>query len=591
MAYKCSGGCGREVPKQGGKCKFCLWEKRSAIIKKKPTEDKPKKVSKSRPPKEKTKKARKRVQKAHEKGRKEKVGIVQLCRRFLKIRPRLKAQIESLEFLSDHTWGQGATEDGQNVSGLKVLRPSPDAQCYPFTYDTRLHFEKPEWTRDPAKSDPISHNRNQNVHVRVTVSFDSKGDYSIQHIKGTPGGKSQQYLQFDAGGFNVKIQKGKSQLQFDLISVGLLPNGVRDLRNISIKWKIEASGHGWKGSLDLGQSGPHRIYVTFGPPLVEQWLQPGWRTWWPEDGLTCARLERAIAMVEPMKTDDTHKIANTIRSWFPDYVFKTYMPAAPYGHSAFMNSQLGGAWCLSDFIAAGGECQAIVRLMRALMNQLGCDGKWAMRVIYASPDQKAGSEAIDGPWPEHKGTSSVVPVQANHKLYGKQFTLMYYVALMDDYQMYSWHEILKDARGNNYEAALRLEYKGKTYYYGGGASRYPTATDVMRDFSALVWTVNYPLQTNDPKLPYQYWSFCAQVIQDYDKSGNKLPGQCFRLAGPQPLLPPHPQQGQWSHVPPNPAPELGALDIDNPPGECGAPSFGASGPPVYRDKLPGLQPP
>ncbi len=499
-----------------------------------------------------------------------------------------EARLESLEFLSDHVWSQGQTEDGQDISGQKVLRPSPSGQCYPFTYDSRLRFDKPEWIRSPAKSDPISHNRNSLIQVKITISFDSDGDYRIRHIRGTPGGSNQEYMHFE-GDCDISIQSGRSQQTFDMVSFGPLPNSIQDLRDLYVRWEIQAESQDWKGSVNIGNSGPHRIYVTFGSPKFAPWPASNWRTWWPEDGLTCARMERAIAMVQPMNTDDTHKISNTIRSWFPNYIFKTHLPAAPYGHSAFMVSELGGAWCLSDFIQAGGECQAIVRLMRAVMNQLGCDGKWEMRVIYASPHENAGKKALDGPWPERGGTSTIAPMQANHDLYGKQFSLSYYVDLMDDYQMFHWEEVHKDARANSYEAALRVEYKGETYYYGGGAARYSTATDVLRDFSALIWSVNYPLQTGEPKLPEQLVKFCAQVIQNYDQSGNDHPGQLRRLPPPQLVLPPHPHHGQQTFVPLPPSTELGAPTINNPSGECKAPSFGVSGDPAYAAQLPGLQ--
>jgi hypothetical protein len=558
--------CGkREVPVEGAKCKFCLWGAKAPIGSKKQ-------------PKEKTKKARKKVIQAQKKRKPEKISPRKKCPK----RPPLIAKLESLEFLSDHTWNSGMTENGKDVSKQKMLRPSPDAKFYPFTYDTRLHFEKPEWTRKPAKSDPISHNRNKKIEVNVTVSFKSKGKYKIRKIYGKPLGKDQKYMEFKDN-FTKNVKKKLHEETFKLTSLGKLPKTVCDLSNHSVTWYVYAEGHGWKGWVKIGVSGPHRIYVTFDKPKVEKWKGWGWQGWWPEDGVTCARMERAIAMVQPMNTDNTHKIANTIRTWFRVYVLKSDLKAAPYGHSVFFKFELGGAWCLSDFIKKGGECQAIVRLIRAVLNQLGCSGKWIMHVVYASPYNNEGKVAIEGEWPQDGGLNDRSKYSLND---GKK---NYYVSLMDDYKMFNWYQVHKDARGNTYEAALRVTDKGKTYYYAGGAYRFTSAQDILQDFSALIWRKNDSIKVKPPRPPLRL-PFCAQVIQRYDHKSNKNPGPLHKLKPPQWQLPP----GKKIKLKKRPAepPALGPpINDDDPKGECKAPTFSTSAKPNFKKGLPCYRPP
>ncbi len=156
------------------------------------------------------------------------------------------------------------------------------------------------------------------------------------------------------------------------------------------------------------------------------------------------------------------------------------MPAT-FGHPHFINLA-GGAWPLSDYVEE--ECQAIVRLFRAILRQLGVPTAQAsIVVIWADPLKfgEFGEKALEAPW------ESRDPGLRSWRIMDGEFQ---FAGLLDEkvHKGQKWFLADENAPGiNKYEACLLLKARKKTRYYGGGADIYDSKEEVLTTFSALVW--------------------------------------------------------------------------------------------------------
>ena len=60
---------------------------------------------------------------------------------------------------------------------------------------------------------------------------------------------------------------------------------------------------------------------------------------------------------------------------FKDYELNADVTLAEFNHPVYMNSGVGGSWGIADYIKESGECQAIVRFVTNIINELGVPGK------------------------------------------------------------------------------------------------------------------------------------------------------------------------------------------------------------------------
>jgi hypothetical protein len=224
------------------------------------------------------------------------------------------------------------------------------------------------------------------------------------------------------------------------------------------------------------------MYVTMGPPLDDH------QETWPEDGVTQKRMDRAVAWVEPLDTLDPHAIVGGLMARFPGY---SLHPSAKvprrFKHPTFFNDE-GGAWAMTDHVEESGECQAIVRLVRGILRQLGVPGETQILVTWADPDVDGGSTPLHADL-EETPDAGLTKVS---KINGKLAIAALVDGPVEEGRTYpAPHSPMRDGQVspglNRYEACLKFTAGGKTRYYCGGAGVLDAEDQILSTFWGLVW--------------------------------------------------------------------------------------------------------
>ncbi len=195
--------------------------------------------------------------------------------------PTVTVTVISVEFTSEH-----------RAFGTKVLSPSPNQITFTFRNDApndqvqvrgtavnsqlgdaTAAFQQPTWICDPTTaqnwSDPVSHDKNQQVTAKVTIRIEvpEQGGQapSVERIQGAPvAGTSG--LAFDTALNDINgLGPGEHDYVINLTSTGALDNEVKIIDE-SIDWKITVREGAATRECMAGQTGPHRLYLTFGAP-------------------------------------------------------------------------------------------------------------------------------------------------------------------------------------------------------------------------------------------------------------------------------------------------------------------------------------
>jgi hypothetical protein len=170
------------------------------------------------------------------------------------------ASIDSIEFVSDHQ-----DENGKNVLiNIKDKYGKSEAD----------RFEQPEWTK-AGRNNPITHTKNLNIKLKVTVIVIPDGLNFI--VNGTC---QKDYMSYDS---NQAISTGAKQTLPVMTSKGILPNKISVLSE-STSWSATVAGI----PINLGNSGPHEIFVTFDVPSQTSSRNKGitdiYYEWYPVEG-------------------------------------------------------------------------------------------------------------------------------------------------------------------------------------------------------------------------------------------------------------------------------------------------------------------
>jgi hypothetical protein len=208
---------------------------------------------------------------------------------------------------------------------------------------------------------------------------------------------------------------------------------------------------------------------------------------WAEDGVTPKRMDRAVEWIGALGTLDPHAIAAGLLARFPDYALRP-SPKVPrrYHHPTYFNEE-GGAWPMSDYVAESGECQAIVRLIRAMMRQLGVPGEVRTVLVWADPEVEGGKKALYASWDD----DPTAGLDRTKVVDGGTWMAALVDAPVEVGKLYPPSHTPVGRRPSpgliRFEACLELTYGGKTLYYGGGAGVFHTHEEVLRSFWGLLW--------------------------------------------------------------------------------------------------------
>ena len=332
---------------------------------------------------------------------------------------------------------------------------------------TGSRYPKPEWTVEKHNDRvPISHSKLKDFVLEaefVAQSEETKSGQLSGDLKG---------LKLTSNGSTSFPPETKVKVEF--ASEKPLPNTIAKVR-ADIAWDAMVEGE----SAIVTSSGQHVFFITWGDPIDEGE---------DEDGVTYRRMNKSVNWVGDAWLRGKRKpveIVDELFAKFPGYVLGfDYLPASQraeiskepgkldkmksYGFAAYKNSGKGGAWPLAHYWKYGGECQAIARLIRGIIHQLGMPGKAEVKYVNADASN---------------------PRTAIIRGYGSQCTgpKPGHVYALVDSAVHEGQTYVEDGKigWNNYEAYLKFTH-GKEYWYGGGIGRLDEGQDPLMVFYGLV---------------------------------------------------------------------------------------------------------
>ena len=332
---------------------------------------------------------------------------------------------------------------------------------------------KPEWKREPPANGLVTYSRKTTVEADATFKDPlAKGDTVNATVKGRaiiPALSLEASAPESLGpGAKKTIHVKAGQPLLDLVGRIKMP----------MVWRAEADQ-----VYPAGTSGPHTIYVTYDKPID---------TGLVEDGVTVHRMKTAIDWIGGGWTAGKRKPVDLIEvafSKFSGYTLgfdmlsasqQAYLLSHPgdfaklkaAGFATFQRAGKGGAWPLAEFVEYGGECQAIVRLTRAMAHQVGLPGKIEVKYVSSQPSDPYQTRILDDPAIDPGG-----PIPG------------YLYALVDGPVQVGQDYGTRDGVGfNRYEAFLKYT-DGDVTWFGGGIGRMAANTqesNLVKVFWGLV---------------------------------------------------------------------------------------------------------
>ena len=418
-------------------------------------------------------------------------------------KPILTVTLVSVTFTTDHgllTDKYTSSEDRKDA----LDRWMPGGKKY-------SERDPKEWTRDHN----FSISQTKNTMLSIIAEFEA-GPADAAPASGSITGTSERWTFLGRATFrptnSAKTNTIKVPMKGDL-----LPEEIQRLDE-TLKWEIDIGGRTF-----TARSGPHTVYVTYDTPRAvgdrqDIDLDTGEISFRPQPlGITLKRMDKAVELVEPRDTTEPifrtihefdpanpktlkgvdvelnrpHAIVYKLMRMFKDYELNPDVTLAEFSHPVYMNSGRGGSWGIADYIKESAECQAIVRFVTNIINQLGVPGKAETIYVFAKPENPTVGEESENRngYKKH----ALVDRELKDSDVGKVFPPS--------------HSKLPDGKTtmgfNQYEACMRFTYEKLTAYYGGGAGVYKDKHAVLRAFQAMVeiepaW---YPNPTDPKKKP------------------------------------------------------------------------------------------
>jgi hypothetical protein len=370
--------------------------------------------------------------------------------------------VESLEFTSDHNL---ICRNPSDVLG--------GGKRYPDV----------EWTNAPRTNAPITHTGGDDSRIRARITLSLEGVAA-----GTPyrleGHSAEPALCFRGEGRLAR--EGTRPLEVE--ATAPLGRAVRKVR-AGVSWSLTLDpGTSAARTLDLGETGPHVVYVTLGTPQD---------TDDPLCAVTDVRMDVAVArgaaaMARAGGAGASHpRIVHELMQEHVAY----YLPARHYDRKSAW--RVPESW---EMRPAGASCIAIVDFVALVCKMIGVEGTARMSAFYATARE---------PFTAVRGGLGDPPV-FKPGAFGERWQL-----LLIDASNSNAGQVGGLGGVNYYEAALEYQWRGKTYYYPGGTPRvYDTPEKVLQVFRTLAW-VRYDFVLHD-------W-MVAEVVANYTTPASGAP--------------------------------------------------------------------
>jgi hypothetical protein len=327
----------------------------------------------------------------------------------------------------------------------------------------------PQWT-EPQRG-PVSHTLGEKVQIALTVEAPDPaegGEPLDIHGQGPEGLTFWPVVAMPA-------ERGR----IDVGSHRPLAKRV-EKRQFAVRWSSRS------GETVTPVRTVNTLYTTLGRPQDDRQDE------WPEDGVTLKRMDRAVGWVGRIRTLEPHAIVKALMGKFPFYALHpSEKVPREYHHPTYFN-EAGGAWPMSDYVGESGECQAIVRLVRAVLRQLGAPGEARTIVVWGDPEVDGGRRALSADLED----DPTAGLDRTKLVNGRRWAAALVDSPVEAGETYPPSHT--PARGgpspgfNRFEACLEFTDGGKTLYYGGGAGVFQDRTEVLHGFWGLVWTSAAP---------------------------------------------------------------------------------------------------
>ncbi len=429
-----------------------------------------------------------------------------------------------------------------------VLPNAPPETPEPFRIDWGYSgepYSQPEWRRGDQNA-PVSHTGAERMTLSLTLTVRVRqGDPPRGRIFGEPVDEHGQVLDDPAFEFRsdeCTLQSNanmKSQVQ--VVANGELPAWPQQIGR-RIRWTFQTTD---SERIPCGVSGPHTVFVTFDRPTIRENEEETYsdldddspmEPLQYEDGATVVRMKKATEWVHQAGADSSVELIRKLFARFKGYVLRpqdlrgrqkekydtdpqlrSYLnkvdwPQFKHDAGGIVVSQKalaqGGAWPLAALEEFGAECQAIVRLIRGILMQLGHPGEVRTRYVSAN------------------ATNPDVPVIHDRGIgcEGRTSDPNYHYTLVDKPVEVGRRYKEEDVRWNNYEAYLQYRYRGRDgemyqAWYGGGEGlidgpqREPLSNSFRRKLLSSVFTglAEYRSVDEDGQSKHEitaYWSYC-----------------------------------------------------------------------------------
>lgn len=329
------------------------------------------------------------------------------------------------------------------------------------------------WRSGESAPDPVSHTGNERITLSVSLKFTPVEEVPLEGMLcGEPEHCEDHAFQFWSDNFKLQPERNEIQVQ-GTARLGPWPGR----RTRTVRWTFYPKD---ADEIELGTSGPHTVFVTFGPPKGEGQ---------PEDRASVQRMQEATRRVRGIGPCNYPKLLHKLFKAFPGYVLSREHLTAEENAEIDQNPQLadymkkvdwpsfvhsekrtgseikkalmrqGGAWPLADLERFRGECQAILRFVRGVAMQVGLPGTIEVKFVTGDFNQLGRAIISDHPQAIPGDDAS------------KQYALV--DAPVQEGELYSCND--SRVGFNNYEAYLRYRYtrngQNRQSWYGGGIAR------------------------------------------------------------------------------------------------------------------------
>lgn len=323
--------------------------------------------------------------------------------------------------------------------------------------DAGQPYSEPEWAT--GRQHPVSHDMDSHVVLEVELAVgpaNASMELGAMFAEGSGLDFESPMVEFEPGAMSITLTS-KEPLSAEIRAVDL-----------SLAWSIEW----WRGDMNatLTPAATSNVsYMTMSKPRLDTW----------EDGATRRRMTRAVEWVEPLGTIDPHRIVEDLFRRVPNYTLhRNENVPASYGHPAYFNDD-SGAWPLTDYPQYAAECQAIVRMVRAIAHQIGLPGKTDVVVIWTDPNVNGGQTVLEAAHGEG-GLGGRVRHRNGVCEHPKLADMAVEVGT-------TYQDVPGNPGMNNFEACMRYEHAGEVVYHAGGAGTFDAIDDIIGVFWGLVW--------------------------------------------------------------------------------------------------------